>query len=158
MRPKRYPLDALVRVRREHVDASARELSAAIRAREEAERVRLAAEAERARQAHDADRVRAAEASALDRGQLSAADLQRQGAWEARTQWEDGQRARQVDAARERESSARGGEGRAMAEVAKAEAGAKVVTEHRARWAAQGERAAEAAAEEEATDAWRPPR
>ena len=158
MRPKRYPLDPLVRVRRDRVEASARSLASAIREREEAERVRLAAEAERARRAEEAKRVREVEASALDRGELSAADLQRQGAWEARTQWEDEQRARQVDAARERESSTRRGEGKAMAEVAKAEAGAKVVTEHRARWVKEGERKAEAAAEEGAAEAWRPRR
>jgi hypothetical protein len=158
MRPKRYPLDPLVRVRRDSVDKSAKVLSVAVATREEAERARLAAEAERARRAEEAGHVRAAEGNALLRGELSAADLQRQGAWEARTQWDDEERARRVREAEEREATARGGEGDARAALATAEANAKVVTEHRTRWVAEGEKAAEAAAEEGAAEAWRPGR
>jgi hypothetical protein len=156
MPPKKYPLDPLVRLRQDKVDASTRELAASIQAREGAERARLAAEAERARLAEEARQARAKEERALGRGELSVADLQRQGAWEARTQWEDQARATEVAAATERETAAREGEGRARSRVSTAEAEAKVVTEHRGRWVAEGQRAADATAEEEAADAWRP--
>jgi hypothetical protein len=158
VRPKRYPLDPLARVRREHVEASARDLAASIQAREAAERERLAAEAERARRADEARRACIAEAEALGRGALTAADLQRQGAWAARTEWDDQASAADVTSATEREATARDGEGRAKSRVTTAEAEARVVTEHRARWVAEGERASEAAAEEAAAEVWRPRR
>jgi hypothetical protein len=158
MRSKKYPLDPLVRVRRERVDASVRDLATSIQAREAAERIRLEAEAERARRAEEAERSRASEAVALERGELTAADLQRLGAWEARTHWDDQARGEQVTAALGQEKLARDGEGRARSHVATAEGEAKVVTEHRGRWVADGERAAEAAAEEQASEVWRPRR
>jgi hypothetical protein len=158
MRPKRYPLDPLVRVRRDRVDTQVKALSMAVHTREEAERARLAAEADRARRTVEAEQVRAGEQSALARGELSAVDLQRQGAWEARTQWDDEERGRRVATARESEAAARGSEGDARAHLATAEANAKVVTEHRAKWVQEGEKAAEVAAEEGAAEAWRPRR
>ena len=158
MRPKKYPLDPLVRVRRERTDASVRELAGSIATREGAERARIAAEAERARRAEVARQARIAEEKALLGGELSAADLQRQAAWDARTQWDDQASAEEVKRAVERETTAREGEGRARSRVATAEAEARVVTEHRARWVAEGERAAEAAAEEDAAEGWRPGR
>jgi len=158
MHPKKYPLDPLVRLRRDRVDDSVEALSAAIQTREEAERLHVAALAERTRQAEQAQRVRDAEANALGRGEISVADLQRQGAWEARTQWEDQEQALHVARAHEREAAARGGEGEARAGVAKAEADSKVVTKHRTDWAQERERAAEAAVEEGAAEAWRPRR
>jgi len=158
VRAKSYPLEPLVRVRRDRVDASARALASAIEAREAAERGRRSAEAERARHADEARRARESEAGALARGELSAADLQRQGAWDARVRWEDEERARRVAAAGEREATAVGAEGEARGGVAKAEAESKVVAEHRARWAAEGARAAEVASEEGAAEAWRPRR
>ncbi len=158
MRPKKYPLDPLVRLRHGKVETSVKALASAIRAREEAERVRLEAEALRARLAEEARQLRDAEDRALARGELSVADLQRLGAWQARTRWEDDARAEQVAAAEESVERARAGEGTAQSEVRTAEAEAKVVKKHRSRWASEAERAAEAAAEEGATEAWRPRR
>ena len=158
MRPKKYPLDPLVQLRLDKVEAKARDLAVSIEAREQAERTRIAAEAERERLAEEARETRTAEQRALGRGELSVADLQRQGAWETRMQWDDQTRAAEIAAAVEHEAAARDGEGRARGRVSAAEAEAKVVTEHRGRWVADGERRADAAAEEEAAEAWRPRR
>jgi len=133
-------------------------LGGAVRAREHAERERAAKEQERARLAEEAEALRSAEGSRLERGELHAADLQRQGAWEVRTQWDDEERARGVATAREGEGRAKDGEGKARGAVASAEAEAKVVDKHRDEWVAEGERAAEAVAEEGAREAWRPRR
>ena len=158
MRPKKYPLDPLVRVREGRTREAMNELSAAVRAREEAERKRLVLEDERARVAAEARQVRLAETARLDNGELRAADLQRQAAWDLRTQWDAEARAERVAAAREHEVGARAGEGTARSEVLEAEAKAKVVTRDQARWAHEKERAAEAAGEEAAAEAWRPRR
>ena len=156
MRSKKYPLEAVARVRRDRKDASARTLAVAIHEREEAERRRVLAEAERARLEAEATRVRGAEAQALQRGELRVADLQRQGAWDARTRWEDEERARSVAALGEQEAAARAGESQARTAVALRDADVKVVSEHQARWDAAGRRAEEAAEEEGAAEAWRP--
>ena len=89
--------------------------------------MRLEAEALRARLAEEARQLRDAEDRALARGELSVADLQRLGAWQARTRWEDDARAEQVAAAEESVERARAGEGTAQSEVRTAEAEAKVV-------------------------------
>jgi hypothetical protein len=158
MGPKKYSLDPLVRVRRERAVASVRELATSIQAREAAERTRCEAEAERARRAEEARRSHADEVTALEKGELTAADLQRQGAWQAREAWDDQARGEQVAAAVGQEKLARDLEARARSNLATAEGEAKVVTEHRGRWVAEGERALEAAAEEQASEAWRPRR
>jgi hypothetical protein len=158
MRPKAYPLDPLVGLRKAEVDAKAQALSSAIRAREDAELAHRRTEAERARHAEVARRVCEEESGALDLGKLTASDLQRQHAWQARTQWEAEERQQRVATAIGREAAARNHERQAMSSVATAEANAKVVTEHRARWTAARDRAADAAAEEGAAEAWRPRR
>ncbi len=158
MRRKTYPLEPLLNVRKGKVDAAVKELSSAIRTREEAERARASVEAERARQADLAKETREAEGRALGRGELSVADLQRQGAWEARVRWEDEERARSVVAAVDAEARAQGGEGKARDDVARKEADAEVTLQHRGRWEAERERKVEAAVEEGAAEAWRPRR
>jgi hypothetical protein len=155
MRPKKYPLDPLVRVRKERVDASVAALAKSIRAREVAEDSRAVAEAERLRAAEEAKRTRGNEAEALARGELSAADLQRQASWQARTQWDDAERARRVVIAREQEARALEAERGARAGASDAEAAAKVVTKHREGWVSDSARALEASSEEGAAEAWR---
>ncbi len=151
----RYPLEPLARVRAEKVDVAATGLAKAIVAREGAERARVEAEAERARQDALAKQVRDAEAGALASGALLAADLQRQGAWDARMRWEDEERARKVADARGAEVHARSEERGARTAVATAEAEAKVVSNHKDRWTKERDRALEAADEEGAAEAWR---
>ena len=158
MLPKRYPLDPLVGLRRDKVEASTRDLAAAIRAREAATSARLAAEAEQARLAAEARKLRAAEEAALAGGRLSAADLQRGAAWGTRTAWDDQAGAEQVATAAAREAAAVDGERRERSKVAATEAEAKVTDEHRDRWHADAERATQATAEEGALEAWRPRR
>jgi hypothetical protein len=156
MRPKTYPLDPLLRVRRDEATARTKQLAGAVATREEAAHARLRLEAAREAERARAAGVRAAEAGALDRGDLAAVDLQRQAAWEARVRWEDDEAARRVREATERERAAQVGEAAAKAGAAAAEAATKVVSEHRARWDADRVRAAEVAAEEDAAEAWRP--
>ena len=156
MRSKKYPLEALQRVRQDRRETSARALAIAIRAREKAERCRLEAEVERARLEAEAARVRDAESCVLWRGELSVADLQRQGAWDARTRWEDDERARSLAALAETVATARAGEGQARADVAVGDAEVKVVSEHQSRWESAGRAVEEAAEEEASAEAWRP--
>jgi len=158
MTSRKYPLDPLARVRRDRRDLSGKELAQAITAREAAERGRAAAEAERARVAEETRRTKEAERAALDRGQLSAGDLQRESAWAARARWDDEARAAAVDRTKEHESAARSSEERAKQRAAVADGEVKVVEKHRERWVKDADRAAEAAAEEGAAEAWRPRR
>jgi hypothetical protein len=158
MRPRKYPLAPLEKLRRERVDSTVKGLASAIVTHEEAERQRLELERERALLAREASAVRDAEARALVEGRLSVADLQRQGAWVARQEWEDAERGRAVSAARDREGESKKAEERARADVAAAEAEARVVERHHERWNAAGRRASELAEEEGAAEAWRPRR
>lgn len=156
MRSKKYPLEALVRLRREKKGAAERQLGSAIAAREGAEKDRKEAEVERANAQARAAEVRDAESDALTRGSLSAADLQRQAAWQARVSWEDDEARRGIVGLAARETAAAEDEARAKGDATKAEADAKVVGEHRARWDLANKHAAEAAEEEDAADAFRP--
>jgi hypothetical protein len=153
---KKYPLEPLARVRRDRVEASARELGAAVRLREEAEKNRVAAELERTHRLAEASEVRDGESRALGHGVLTAADLQRQGAWQARMHWEDEEAARAVSDLAAREEALRDSEGRAKALVAQREADSKVVLEHQTKWKDTERRAEDAAEEEAAAEAWRP--
>src|ERR1700722_9722484 len=132
MSRKKYPLEPLARLRHDGVEASVRDLAAAVRLREEAEQTRAAAELERVRRLEEAKEIRESESSALTHGGLKAADLQRQGAWQARGRWEDEKAVRTVSDLAAREVALRDGEGRAKAVVTQREADAKVVVEHRA--------------------------
>ncbi len=156
MRAKPYPLDALSRVRSERLGECQSALAAAIAAREEAERghARLLAQREAARR--EVSAIREREARSLGGGALSASDLQRGSAWEARVTWEDDERTCAVAESADRVVAAKRAETKAREEVAAAEAAFRSVDEHRARWQGERARAEEAAAEEEASEAWRP--
>jgi hypothetical protein len=158
MAGKKYPLDSLVGVRKRRQDAATRDVGVAIREREAAERQRCAAEEERARHVSEARAVQTEEARALARGERSVLDLQRQGAWQARVDLEADERAHKVARARQREEASVTAEAGAKVVAATAEAETKVVTRHREAWSLAEERAREAAAEEAATEAWRPKR
>jgi hypothetical protein len=156
MRPKKYPLEPLARVRRAQLDESARALADAVRAREEAEQKRLAAEREARARAARSEAARETESEALRQGELSVADLQRQGAWEVRVQAEEREAGRVLRDLTAEEATRRSGEASAKAGVTSGEAELKVVLEHRSQWQDAKERADEAVEEEVAAEAWRP--
>jgi hypothetical protein len=156
MRPKKYPLDPLARLRAARLDGAARALGEAARAREAAERKAAAQKAAHA-QAEDAARTaEAGEATALDRGELRVADVVRGEAWRARVTEDLGSRARRVAVAEEAEQGARAAEVEAQRTLADRDADAKLVEKDRARWAAHERKHADARDEEASAEGWRP--
>jgi hypothetical protein len=156
MRPRKYPLEPLARVRQMGVDGAARDAAAAVRAREEASGRRQ--QAEQSRTAHDerARAVRDAERNALERGALTAADLSRALDWEVRVTAECATLARAEESARSEESNAMANEQAARAELAHKKAESEVVEKDRAKWRERERARAEAKEEEAAAEAWRP--
>jgi hypothetical protein len=141
--------------RERQVDEAKVELGGAVRARESAEALHDRAERERRVAAEEAARVRAHEAERLDRGGVRVADLAQAGAWEvgARAAAEALTRAvataaRRVDEAQTTESSAR-------TELARTMADRDVVAKDESRFDARMKKAALAAEEEAAEEAFR---
>jgi hypothetical protein len=155
MRPPRYPLEPLAKVRTDQADAAVRGLAVAVAGRDAAERERR--EAETRRQAHEeaAARVRDAEQEALARGELRVGDLARAGAWETRVASEGATLTSTVDRAQGAENRARHVEQTARGEVASRKADVEVVAADRARWDASLRKKAEAREEEAAEEAFR---
>jgi hypothetical protein len=156
MRPPRYPLEPLAKLREDQADAAVRGLAVAVAGRDAAERDRRTVERQRDDQEAAATRVRDAEQEALARGELRAADLARAGAWETRVASEGEAMASAVERARGAESHAREVEQSAQGEVAARKAGAEVVGADRARWQDALRKKAEAREEEAAEEAFRP--
>jgi hypothetical protein len=156
MRPRKYPLEPLVRLKKERVESTTRQLGKAVLARESAERRHEeAASAQRQGDAR-ASRVRTEERDLLEKGELSAADLIRANAWEVRVQTEGAERAHAVDAAQATMTTQRRRELDAQAEVARSRGEAKAVDRHEARWIAAREKVREAEEEEATSEAARP--
>lgn len=158
MRPPRYALEPLADLRRSKADEAATGLAAAVAGRDASERQRRAAE--QRREGHDAQAAQAREAEheALARGELRAADLARGDAWEVRVATERAALTGALDQARASEEQARTAEAAARSELANREADARVIEKDRARWDEQQRKRAEAKEEEEAAEAYRPPR
>jgi hypothetical protein len=134
VRAPRYPLEPLVKLREDQVDAAVRGLASAVAKRDAAEQERLAAEARRAAHQATATGVRVAEGAALARGELSAADLARANAWEVRITSEHQALVSELERVAAAEARAREAEDNARGEVAQREAGAQVVATDQARW------------------------
>jgi hypothetical protein len=158
MRPPRYALEPLAKLREEKVDAAVRGLATAVAKRDEAERGRRATEERRAAHEAAAARVRQAERDALERGELRAGDLARADGWEVRVAAERASIAADVEQARSTESRARDAEQQAKGEVASRKADAEVLEKDRARWTDDLRKRGEAREEEEAAEAYRPRR
>jgi hypothetical protein len=152
----KYPLDPLLRVRKDRVDEAARALAEAVRAREQASMRRAVAEDERDQEARRADEVRRAERAALAAGTLRAEDLQRAASWEVGARAEAARLEARVDAARAGEAEAVRHESDARGELAAKQADVEVVEKDRARFAERARRAAEAREQEAAEEAHRP--
>jgi hypothetical protein len=155
MRPPRYPLEPLAKLREDQADAAVRGLAVAVAGRDAADRDRRTAEQQRDTHTAAAARVRDAEGDALARGELRVGDLARAGAWETRVASEGRTMASAVERARGAETQARAVEQSAQGEVATRKAGAEVVGADRARWNDALRRKAEARQEEAAEEAFR---
>jgi hypothetical protein len=158
MRPPRYPLEPLAKLREDQVDTAVGGLAAALARRGAAERERRAAEQRQDAHEEAAAQVREAEHDALARGELHAADLARAGAWEARVASEREALAANVGRALGGEAQARAAERTSQEEVAARQAAAEVVAADRARWDEALRKKAETKEDEAAEEAFRPRR
>ena len=158
MRRTKYPLETLAAQRQRQVDEAVKGLASAVSLREAAERRRVAVGHQRvAHEAHTAG-VRDAERDALERGDLSAADLAQAHAWQLRAEAEAAAIAAEEQRARAAEATAADGQKRAQDQVATRRADADVVAKDRARWSERERKRADAVEEEAAAEAFRPRR
>jgi hypothetical protein len=155
MRPPRYPLEPLARLREDQVEAAVRGLAAAVAGRGAAEDARRTAEHRRDAHAEAAALVRESERLALRRGELHAGDLARAGAWEARVASEHEAMASEVRRALGAEAQARDAERKAQRETASRKADAEAVATDQARWHDALRKKGEAREEEAAEEAFR---
>jgi hypothetical protein len=155
MRPPRYALEPVAKLRDAKVDEAACSLAAAVTEREAAERACRAAEARREAHEAAAARARAVEREALDRGELCVGDLARADGWEVRVAAQGSALTADVERAGAAESRAREAEQQAQRQVAERRADAEVIARDRARWEDGVRRRIEAKEEEEAAEAYR---
>ncbi len=158
MRPRKYALDTLARLRAAKADEAARVFAAAVGERERAERRRLAAE--RLRVDHEAasQRLLDAEHDALGRGELSAGDLARVDSWQIRVGSDREALGAAADRALTELAGAASKEEGASAELAKRHADSKLVVNDRQRWRERLRATGEAQDDEAASESWRPTR
>jgi hypothetical protein len=156
MAARKYPLDALARVRGARVDAASRSLAVATRAREEAAAKRLGAQAKKDGHEQGVRATKATERTALEDGTLHAGDLARADAWGLRAALEGQALAATLEQARAGESKAAEAHAKARRETAERSAEERVVARHREAWDAARRAAVDAADEEAAAEAWRP--
>ena len=155
MRPRKYPLDPLARLRDKQVGDATKLLSDAIRAREDAQRAEEAALARRDGAVEDAQIVAAREDGALRRGELRAEDLARAAAWSARVEVDRADLEQRVARTTQGSRAAQAQEETAQNATARARADAQVVARDRARWDEAERKKRDAAEEEGAAEAYR---
>jgi hypothetical protein len=158
MRPPKYPLESLARVRQRAVDAAMGLLSSAVKARDAATRARQTAEQTHRDHERAAACVQEGERHALERGDLRAADLAREATWALRMASERARLSTGVERTKAAEAEATGAQLEAQAGVASRRADADVVAKDRARWDDARKKSAEARDEEAASEGWRPKR
>jgi hypothetical protein len=155
MRPRKYPLDPLVRLRAKLVGDATSLLADAIRARQEAERTEGAALTRRDAAADEVRVVGDMELGALERGELRAEDLARAASWRTGVEVERAELESRLAKAMTQARAAQGNEGNAQDGLARARADAEVVARDRAKWEDAGRRKEEAVEEESVDDAFR---
>jgi len=153
MRPKKYPLEPLAKLRAKKVDDATATLAKAVRAREEAERV----ERSNRKVRDDADGKAQAARAALERGELRVGDLMRGDAWGVRVADERAELEKRAANSSSRAETARGAEDAARGGVTSARADEEVVERDRGRWEESERKRADAKEEEEASETWRKP-
>ena len=158
MRSRKYPLEAVSRLRDQQVDLAAGELGRSTRALEGAQRTRAAAE--RALEGHreSAAGLRGAEREALARGELRAIDLAAGEAWGLGLATEERVLVGNADTARDKETQAEVRDREAKVQLATRKVDADGVDKHRARFDQAQRKDAEARDEEASSEAWRPKR
>ncbi len=158
MRKAKYPLESLRGVRAARVDDATASLAKAVVTREEAELAKAIAEA--ARQEHErlAAEKRASELCALEKGELTAADLARKDAWEYAVKADAARLSGEITRAQSEEDDARTTEEQARRELGLKKADADVVDKDKARFVENQNKQALATEEESAAEAWRPRR
>lgn len=149
---KRYPLDALEKVRKAEVDERAQSVAGEVKKTEHARKQVLGARDQRERAEQAADAVVADERARVEEGTATAADLQALASWRAAE-------AQRIAALRDGERRAAEAlvsqkrlEDVAREELALAEAEAKAVSRHKERWTAERARERDIAEEEAAED------
>lgn len=155
MKRPQYPLEPLAEVRERQVEDAVRGLAGAVARREAAARRARAVEGAVESQAASVDAVKRAEREALERGELTAADLARAHAWELRAQAERAALASEQDRARAAEQAAGEAEQQSRGELAQRRADADVVAKDRARWDTAQRKRADAREEEAMAEAFR---
>jgi hypothetical protein len=155
MRPRKYPLDPLARLRDKQVGDATKLLADAIRAREEAQRVEAAAALRRDQAAEEARGLAEQEDGALVRGELRSQDLAHAAAWNVRVERERVALEERAVRASEGAERAEEREGTALDATARARAEAEVVARDRAKWEDRERKRRDAAEEETAAEAFR---
>lgn len=150
----KYPLDAVHKLRQRAVDERVREVAERVR---RAERAAAAAQAARRARQEEQERIRGTaseERARLEGGGARVADLLRESEWsrgaEQRAAELAEREARALEAARTQKAE----EELARRRLAQADAGAKAVDEHRARWKKERDDRIEKEEEEVAGEAW----
>jgi hypothetical protein len=156
MRSSKYPLEVLERLRRRTAECAVRDLAVAVREHVSAEEHRAAAEIRRGQHAARVDAVRDSESAKLDRGELTAGDLARAAAWEARVASERAELLARKRSALEKETDAASAERDAGLTLVERKADLDVVLGEKARASRLESTREEARVEEGAVEAWRP--
>ncbi len=158
MRSPKYPLEPLAQLRDRRASAALRAQAAAVRQREGAETARGTVEDRRREHERSVAQVGDAERTALEGGDLRAADLARAASWGARMTTERQGLSAAVARAREDEEKARDAEREAQVIVAARDADVQVVAKDRMRWEDAQREEKECREEEALSEAWRPRR
>jgi hypothetical protein len=149
---KRYPLDALEKVRKAEVDERAQSVAGEVEKTERARRQVLGARDKRERAERAADDLLTDERERVESGTATAADLQALASWQAA----EAQRLAALCESERRAAESLVGQKRAedaaRQELALAEAEAKAVTRHKERWSRDRVRERDLAEEEAAED------
>jgi hypothetical protein len=152
----KYPRKSVLEHRERRAEDATRDLSRAVNEREHAEHEESAAEHAREEAAAEAERAREEERAALARGELTAADLASQGAWEVRLAAEARALETRVRETQSQAEAAREQERAAVLELSNRKADVDVLTKDRERFEAAQRKSAEAREEEAAAEAHRP--
>jgi hypothetical protein len=153
---KKYSLEPLVTLREDESRTATKTLADAIQSREGAEHATRSAEERIRRAEEDARAQREQETEKLVRGDLTAADLVRAVAWDAKVAIEHARLAADVERVTSELHDARAAEVDARSDMSARRADLEIVEKHRDAWRDRARRDAETREEDEAAEAWRP--
>lgn len=151
----KYPLKPLLEHRARQVDEATSELGRAIHAREVAEDAKLRAEATKEEVASQHAKLRSEEGEALDRGELTVADLARADAWAVAAAEEMSRLDQAVTTSSTRARDASAEESERRSQLAKSMADRDVVAKDETRFVERMKKKALLSEEEAAEEAYR---